>query len=184
MLGTGNIITVPWNNIGAPILADIQSDRRRLQAAVPLSRSRTSGSTASMWMNIITNTQVRNLGGSSNTPFAEFDHVPETGIGGTGPGNKYMGVLRGQPTIRWHFCDDTLALNTDVDPSYATAPATATLAKESPTTWRSSHGAVAEVDAHVPRRRVRRREPRHERRAPPWAGTSGTSTSPSPRAID
>lgn len=128
MLGAGNLLTVPWNNVGAPIIGDLQS--------VIAAYAQLSGYTMTdiwinslMWINIITNTQVRNTAGSANTPFAEFDQLPEKGMGDSGPSNKYSAILRGQPTITWHFCDDVLALNTDVDPSYSTAPAGATLAK-------------------------------------------------------
>jgi hypothetical protein len=121
MLGTGNIITVPWSNVGAPIIGDIQNI---IAAYAQLSRYTMTDIwiNSTMWINIITNTQVRNTAGSSNTPFAEFDMEPEPGMNNTGPANRYSAMLRGQPTIMWHFCDDTLALNTDVDPSYATQP--------------------------------------------------------------
>ncbi len=121
MLGTGNIIGTSWNNPNAPILGDIQSI---IAAYAQLSRYTMTDVwiNSTMWMNIITNTQVRNTAGSSNTPFAEFEQLPEKGMEGSGPSNKYSAILRGQPTITWHFCDDTLALNTDVDPSYATVP--------------------------------------------------------------
>ncbi len=128
MLGAGNIITVPWNNVAAPIIGDIQNI---IAAYAQLSRYTMTDVwiNSTMWINIITNTQVRNTAGSSNTPFAEFDQLPEKGMGDSGPSNKYSAILRGQPTITWHFCDDTLALNTDIDPSYSSAPSTATLAK-------------------------------------------------------
>ena len=39
-------------------------------------------------------------------------------------------VLRAEPSITWHFCDDVVVQGkTDVDPSYSTAPASATLGK-------------------------------------------------------
>lgn len=131
MLGAGNIILTSWANPAAPILSDIQSI---VAAYAQLSRRAMTQVwiNSLMWMNIITNTQVRNTAGSSNSPFAEFDRVPQKGLSDVGPSNKFKAVLRGNPTIEWLFCDDTLALNTDVDPSYSTAPAGATLAKEIP----------------------------------------------------
>jgi hypothetical protein len=128
MLGTGNVITQTWANVDAPILSNIQSI---VAAYAQLSRYTMTDVwiNSLMWLNIITNTEVRNTAGSSMTPFAEFERVPERGMEDSGPSNKFMAVLRGNPTITWHFCDDTLALNTDIDPSYSTAPATATLAK-------------------------------------------------------
>ncbi len=133
MLGTGNIITVPWNNQAAPIIGDLQNI---IAAYAQLSRYTMTDIwiNSTMWINVITNTQVRNTAGSSNTPFAEFDMEADSGMNGTGPANRYSAILRGQPTIMWHFCDDTVALNTDIDPDYATVPTgavptTATLAK-------------------------------------------------------
>ena len=133
MLGAGNLLTVPWNNVAAPIIGDLQNV---IAAYAQLNRYAMTDIwiNSTMWINIITNTQVRNTAGSSNTPFAEFDQLPEKGMGDSGPSNKYSAILRGQPTITWHFCDDTLALNTDIDPSYSTAPSTATLAKLVPDT--------------------------------------------------
>jgi hypothetical protein len=128
MLNTGNIITQPWNNPGAPLLTNIQ---QIVAAYAQLSRYAMTDIwiNSLMWLNVITNTQVRNTAGSSMTPFTEFERVPEKGMADSGPSNKFMAVLRGNPTVKWHFCDDTLALGTDVDPSYGTAPATANLQK-------------------------------------------------------
>ncbi len=128
MLGTGNLITIPWNNVAAPIIGDLQSI---IAAYAQLSRYVMTEIwiNSLMWVNIITNTQVRNTAGSANTPFAEFEMVEDRGMNESGPANHYRARITGQPTINWHFCDDTLALNTDVDPSYSTAPAGATLAK-------------------------------------------------------
>lgn len=129
MLGTGNILTTPWNNPNASIIGDLQ---KIIAAYAQLSRYAMTDVwiNSTMWINIITNNEVRNTAGSANTPFAEFDRVDRKGSDNTAPGAaKYSAVLRGQPTVKWHFCDDTLALNTDVDPSYSTAPSAATLAK-------------------------------------------------------
>ncbi len=128
MLGAGNLITIPWNNVGAPIVGDLQNI---IAAYAQLSRYTMTEAwiNSLMWINIITNTQVRNLAGTAATPFAEFTMEENKGMNSSGPANKYSGRLKGQPTIAWHFCDDTLALNTDVDPSYSTAPAAANLAK-------------------------------------------------------
>jgi hypothetical protein len=85
-----------------------------------------------LWPYIVGNTQVRNFAGSANTPFAEYDFVPEKGMGekeskSTG---LYSAKLRADPTITWHFTDDVLVQGaTDIDPSYATAPSAAALSK-------------------------------------------------------
>ena len=121
MLGAGDIITVPWDNVGAPIIGNLQSI---IAAYAQLSRYAMTDIwiNSLMWVNIITNTEVRNTAGSANTPFAEFERSDEKGMSDSGPSNKYSAILRGQPTVKWHFCDDTVALYTDVDPSYATVP--------------------------------------------------------------
>lgn len=128
MLGAGNLIGTPWDNNAAPIFGDIRSI---IAAYRQLSRYPMTDIwiNSLMWINIITNTQVRNVAGSSTQPFATFDKTQERGMDGTDMEGQYYAVLHGEPSIRWHFCDDVVALNTDIDPSYATAPSTATLAK-------------------------------------------------------
>lgn len=130
MLGAGNIIQVSWANVGAPILSDI--------AAITAAYVQLSGYAMTdilvnglMWQQILLNIQIRNQGGSSNTVYAEWDREPETFMDGQ-PGVYYVGKLRALPNVRFHICDDVLALNTDIDPSNATAPAGATLVKVIP----------------------------------------------------
>lgn len=130
MLGTGNIIAVSWANTGAPILNDF--------AAITAAYVQLSGYAMTdvivnslMWQTILLNTQIRNQGGSSNQVYAEWDREPETFMDGQ-PGVYYVGKLRALPNVRFHICDDVLALNTDIDPSNATAPSGATLAKVVP----------------------------------------------------
>lgn len=132
MLGTGNIIGTSWANPGAPILNDC--------ASIEAAYAQLSGYSMTdvwvnglMWNNILLNTQIRNVGGSSNTVYAEYDREPETFMDGL-KGNKFVGVLRAMPHVRWHIDNDVLALNTDMDPSYSNAPAGATLSKVVPDT--------------------------------------------------
>lgn len=127
MLGTGNIIGTSWANTGAPIMNDIAS----IEAAyVQLSGYAMSEILVNSlgWTNILLNAQIRNIGGSSNTVFAEFDRSPETFIDGQ-PGTHFKAILRALPHITFHLCDDVVALNTDIDPSYANAPSGASLSK-------------------------------------------------------
>lgn len=129
--GSGNIITVPWDNVGAPIIGDLLKIKAAYAQLSQYSMTDVWINSL-LWYNIITNTSVRNTAGSSNVPFAEYDKLPEgEGEGGAGAA-RYKYVLRGDPTVEWHSTDDTLALNTDIDPSYSSAPSTATLAKEVP----------------------------------------------------
>ena len=132
MLGTGPIIGTSWANTGAPILNDI--------AAITAAYVQLSGYAMTdvivnslTWQTILLNTQIRNQGGVSNTVYAEWDREPERFMDGA-PGVYYAGKLRALPNVRWHICDDVLALNTDIDPSYSTAPSGATLAKVVPDT--------------------------------------------------
>jgi hypothetical protein len=127
MLGTGNIIDLTWANAGAHILSHLM----QIEAAFT---QLTGYSMTDVWINsvlwysILVNTEIRNVGGSANTVFAEFEREPEKGMDGE-PSTGYFCVLRAIPTVRWHICNDVVALNTDIDPSYGTAPATATLSK-------------------------------------------------------
>jgi hypothetical protein len=91
------------------------------------------------------------------TPFAEYDNVPEKGFDGE-PTGEYEAILRADPTITWHITDHVLVTNSDVDPSWSTAPAGATLVKmvpdnmaffatkPSPTWTRMYHGAEHVVE--------------------------------------
>ncbi len=128
MLGTGAIIGTSWANVAAPIIGNLLSI---IAAYVQLTQYPMTDVwiNSLTWYNIITNTEVRNTAGSSNVPFAEYDRVPEMGMRDSGPSNVFACILRGQPNVTWHVCDYALALNTDVDPIYSTAPATATLNK-------------------------------------------------------
>lgn len=132
MLGTGNILTIPWSNPGAPIMQDL--------ASIEAAYAQLSGySMTDIWVNsisfsqVLLNTQIRNTGGSSNTVYAEFDRSPETFMDGE-PSNQYKATLRGVPQVTWHIDNDVVALNTDIDPSYSNAPSGGSLAKLIPDT--------------------------------------------------
>jgi hypothetical protein len=128
MLGGGNLIGVSWANLAAPILTNLN---QIIAAYSQLSRYPMTDIwiNSTMWMNILLNTEVRNTAGSSNTPFAEFELMDDGGMDGSGPANQFSAILKGMPMVTWHMCNDALALNTDTDPVYSTAPASATLAK-------------------------------------------------------
>lgn len=130
MLGTGNIIGSSWANAGTPIYGHISSIKMAFAQlhGWPLSDVWVN---SGLWYRIISNTEIRNLAGTAATPFAEFDMKPEKGYDGEDTG-QYYGVLKADPTIKWHINDMVLAQNTDVDPSYATAPSTANFIKMVP----------------------------------------------------
>lgn len=132
MLGTGNIIDAPWNNAGAKIFQHMQKIKMAMAqlSGYPLMHVWVNSGT---WYNVITNTEVRNLGGTAATPFAEFDKVPENGMDGL-PTGEYQAILKADPTIKWHVNDQVLVTGSDIDPSYSTAPAAATIVKIVPDT--------------------------------------------------
>lgn len=124
MLGTGNIIGTSWDNVGAPIIGNLQS----IKAAY----AQLSGwpmtdvwINSVMWTNIINNTQVRNAAGIAATPFQTFQRGAERGMDGDEMSNEYFAVLAGDPTVRWHICDDILSLGSDIDISYSQSTGTA-----------------------------------------------------------
>lgn len=120
MLGTGNIIQISWDNQAAPIIKNLQ---QIISAYAQLSAFTLTDVwiNSIMWYYIITNTEVRNLAGSAASPFAAFDREKESGMRDSGP-PSYYGVLKGQPTIKWHFADGGLVFGSDIDISYASVP--------------------------------------------------------------
>lgn len=127
MLGTGNIIATSWDNQAAPIVKNIQ---QIIAAYAQLNgyALTTALINSITWYYIITNTEVRNLAGSAASPFAEWTPFEDKGMNDSGPPTG-SGKIKGSPAITWRFVDQAIALNTDIDPSYSTAPSTATLAK-------------------------------------------------------
>lgn len=131
LLGAGNLITVPWNVVGAPIVGNMMAVKAAFAqlSGYPLQHAWVN---SLLWYNIIVNTEVRNLAGSANTPFAEYEFKPEKGPDGL-PTGEYVAVLRGDPTVEWHINDLVLVTgDTDIDPTYSTAPSTAQIIKTVP----------------------------------------------------
>lgn len=117
LLGTGNIIQVGWQNTGAPLIKNclqIQAAGTQLSGYQPEHFWMNSLG----WYNVLLNAEVRNTAGSSNTPFAEYDRVPERGVDGM-PQPEFAAQLRGIPWVTWHICDDVLVTGTDIDPTWA-----------------------------------------------------------------
>jgi hypothetical protein len=131
MLGTGNLITISWDNVGAPIF--------KMLSAIKAAYAQLSGYplmhiwiNSLMWYNIITNTEIRNLAGSANQPMASYTEMPEKDMSGM-PTEGYEAMLRCDGTVRFHITDEVVVTgNTDTDPSYGTAPAAATFTKVVP----------------------------------------------------
>lgn len=124
MLGTGNIIQVGWQNIGAPILKNclsIQAAMTELTGYQP----KHVWMNSLTWYNVLLNTEVRNTAGTSNTPFAEYDRVPEKNADGL-DGAEFAAQLRGLPWLSWHIADDVLVTGGDVDPVWSQGAADVT----------------------------------------------------------
>jgi hypothetical protein len=124
MLGTGNIIQIGWQNAGAPLLKNcmqISAASTQLSGYQP----RHFWMNSLMWYNVLLNTEVRNTAGSANTPFAEYDRVPEKGSDGL-PQAEFAAQLRGLPWATWHIADDVLVTGGDIDPSWTQGAAAVT----------------------------------------------------------
>ena len=125
MLGTGNILQVGWQNSGAPL---VKNCLQITAAATQLTgyQPRHSWCNSITWYNILLNTEVRNTAGSSNTPFAQYDRVPENAYDGM-PMPEFSAMLRGIPWWTWHIADDVLVTGGDIDPTWAASSGTTTI---------------------------------------------------------
>lgn len=130
ILGSGSIIQVGWQNVGAPILKNylqIQAATSQLSGY----QIQHSWMNSLMWYNILLNTEVRNTAGSMNTPFAVYERVKEMAYDGMEQ-MEFMATLRGLPWMNFHICDDVLVTNSDIDPTWSSAPSAATFVKVCP----------------------------------------------------
>ncbi len=109
MLGAGDIIGTSWDNAAAPIFDDLCAINAAFENlhGWPLQHVWIS---SVGWGYVLANTQVKALGGTSNTPFAQYDRVTETADDGK-PVNEMYAVLRGVPWIKWHINDSVLEVD-------------------------------------------------------------------------
>lgn len=124
LLGSGNIINVGWQNVGAPIIKNclqIQAAMTQLSGYQPKHMWMNS----IMWYNVLLNTEVRTTAGTSNQPFASYDRVSEMAVDGQ-PQPEFAAELRGIPWLQWHIADDVLVTGGDVDPSWSQGSADVT----------------------------------------------------------
>jgi hypothetical protein len=134
LLGTGNILLIGWQNAGAPIIKNclsIQAAMTQLSGYQP----RHFWMNSLMWYNVLLNTEIRNTAGSMHEPFSQYENV--TAGGKTNaydgmPEPEFTARLRGLPWATWHIADDVLVTGSDVDPTWASAPSTATFIKVCP----------------------------------------------------
>lgn len=130
MLGTGNIFNVGLQNSGAPFIKNclqVQAASTQLSGYQP----RHFWMNSLLWYNILLNAEVRNTAGSMNTPFAEYKEVEEKAFDGMVQ-PEFTARLRGLPWADFHIADDVLVTNSDIDPTWASAPSTATFVKVCP----------------------------------------------------
>ena len=130
LLGTGNIIQIGWQNSSAPLIKNclsIQAAMTQLSGYQPKHMWMNS----TMWYNVLLNAEVRTTAGTSNTPFAQYDRVTEKNADGL-PGAEFAAELRGIPWLTWHIADDVLVTGSDIDPTWSSAPSTATFVKVCP----------------------------------------------------
>lgn len=117
LLGTGNIILQGWQNTSAPLIKNclmIQAGMTQLSGYQPKHMWMNSLG----WYNVLLNAEVRNTAGSMNTPFAEYDRVPEMAVDGM-PQPEFAAQLRGIPWLTWHIADDVLVVGSDTDPTWS-----------------------------------------------------------------
>lgn len=125
LLSTGNIILVGWQNADAPLIKNclqIQAAMTQLSGYQPKHMWMNSLG----WYNVLLNTEVRATAGTSNTPFAEYDRVPEMAVDGM-PQPEFAAQLRGIPWLTWHIADDVIVTGGDVDPTWSSSSGTTTI---------------------------------------------------------
>ena len=104
-----NLITTSWDQIGAGIIIHLLNISAAMEQAHgrPL---RDIWVTSTTWGNVLRNTQVQTLAGTSVSPFDTFTRVDARGPDGIQVSEQYA-RLRGLPWLDWHIIDSGL----DVD---------------------------------------------------------------------
>jgi len=117
LLGTGSIIQLGWQNVGALLIKNplsIQAAMTQLSGHQP----KHSWINSLLWYNVLMNSEVRNTAGSSNVAFAQYDKITEKAMDGeTQP--EFAAQLRGIPWVTWHIADDVVVTGTDLDPTWS-----------------------------------------------------------------
>lgn len=108
--GTANIINAPWSVSSTDIpnqLLGIDSGLQG-QAGNPLKHIIVNNQ---VWSNVIANDKVRQLAGTSNSPFAQYDKLDMKNPDGTDAG-VFAAVLKGLPQFEWLICNSKIKLAT------------------------------------------------------------------------
>lgn len=92
MLGAGDIIGTSWDNAAAPIVRDLLAIDSALTELTGRGLYQVEV-TSEVWGNVITNTEVQNLAGSSNDPVQSFTKDDRTQVA--------TAILRGAPWVTW-----------------------------------------------------------------------------------
>lgn len=109
MTGAGNIITASWATVSTDIPGNLVSISQAFQELVgaPLAIVVTD---STQWLNILSNTRVKDLAGSVNTPYAEYTMEQLRGPDGN-PIPLYEGRIKALPWLRFWIYDGGLTIN-------------------------------------------------------------------------
>jgi hypothetical protein len=102
MIGAGDIIDVSWSDINCPIFQQLNKINAAFEQlhGFPLRHVWVS---SVVWNYVLMNLEVKSLGGTSNTPFAQYERVDQDA-------NEFVAVLRGIPWLQFHIYDGGLNL--------------------------------------------------------------------------
>jgi hypothetical protein len=106
----GNIVTAPWSNASTDIVGQLLEMEAAMDGQVgqPL-RKFICGNR--VWKNVITNNSIRNIAGSSNTPYATYENLGFKNPDGTDAG-VFRAVLKGLPQFEWILVNSKIRLAT------------------------------------------------------------------------
>jgi hypothetical protein len=100
MLGAGDILAATWANAATPIVTHLINISSAFQQIVgePLAQVNLNDA---MWLYVLSNTQVINLGGTANTPFAQYEMLSTANEEGRKTGIQKCRI-RGLPWLEWN----------------------------------------------------------------------------------
>jgi hypothetical protein len=106
-----NLITATWADAATDIPSQLVAISAAFQGQVgaPLDRVYVDHKT---WLNVLQNTYVRQLAGTTGSPFATYEMIKETTEDGT-PTGMFMGSIKGLPWIKWFIYDGQIEVGLD-----------------------------------------------------------------------
>lgn len=102
MLGGGAIIGTSWADAAAPIVRDILAINQAFTELTGMGLTDIFINSTG-WGNVVTNTEVRNLGGNVSNPVRSMVRDEEK--------NEFVAVLECLPWVTWHITDELLEVN-------------------------------------------------------------------------